>query len=296
MNNLPLDALGVFEAVVRLGSFTAAADELGLAKSTVSGRVSSLEDQLGARLLQRTTRSLRPTEEGARLHAHCQRMVAEAKAAVEAVHAAAEEPVGTLRVTCPRLFGYAFLGSVISEYLRRHPRADVQLHLSERSTALVEEGFDLALRIGAPAESSLVVRRLGAAAMCFVAAPAYIARAGAVEELGDHDVIAVSRGGPVAWPLRDGDAVQAVPMKGRLQVNSLVVARASALDGVGIAFLPRFLVRDDLASGALVEVLEGRAPPPMPICALYPSRRQLAPRVRAFLDLLIDRTAQAPWS
>jgi len=294
-NSSSLDDLAIFEAVVRLGSFTAAASELQLAKSTVSTRVSRLEESLGVRLLQRSTRSVRPTEEGARFRVHCARVVAEARAAVDSLHGVADEPVGTLRVTCPRLFAYAFLQPVVAEYLRRHPRADVQLHLAERPADLIADGFDLALRIGVPEDSSLVVRRLGAAPMVFVASPAYLAgRTPTVDTLDAHDVIGVSRGGPVAWPVADGDEIRVVPLRPRLQVNSLVVARDAALGGLGVAFLPRFQVRDDLASGGLVEVLAGSAPAPMPVCALYPSRRLLSPRVRVFLDLLIEATRAAP--
>ncbi|MCO4773549.1 MAG: LysR family transcriptional regulator [Deltaproteobacteria bacterium] len=298
MNNAPaLDDLGLFEAVVRLGSFTAAAVELGLAKSTVSTRVSRLEAAVGVRLLQRTTRSLRPTEEGVVFAEHCRRVVEEARGALDALRGAGEEPVGTLRITCPRLFAQAFLQPIVGEYLSLHPRARVQLHLAERPAALVEEGFDLALRIGVPADSSLVVRRLGAAPMVFVASAGYCALHGvpeSAEELGEHELITVSRGGAVAWPVVGEAGIRAVPVQGRLQVNSLPFARDLALRGAGVAFLPRFLVAEQLADGEFVEVLEGLAPPPMPVCALYPSRRHLAPRVRAFLDLLVQRTAESP--
>lgn len=294
---MSLDDLVVFERVVREGSFTAAATALGLAKSTVSARVARLEERLDVRLLERTTRSLRPTEDGALFYERCVRVVDEAREAEEALLTRRESPHGTLRVTCPRLFGYAFLNPVIAAFLERHTAVRVELTLAERMVDLVEEGFDLALRIGRPPDSSLVARRLGQAPMLFAASPAYLGRAGTpsgVDDLGHHDAIVVSRGGPTAWPVRDGETIRTIPVGGRFHVNSLVMARDAAMHGVGVAFLPAFLAAEGIARGLLVPVLPDHAPPPMPVHALYPSRRHLTARVRAFIDLLVETTAASP--
>jgi DNA-binding transcriptional LysR family regulator len=264
-----LDDLAVFEHVVRLGSFTAAARELGLAKSTVSTRISALEQRLGVRLLQRTTRALRPTEAGLRFYAQCQRVVAAARAAEATLQQ--DDPIGTLRVTCPRLFATHLLGDALHRFLDAYPAVRVELHLDERISGLVEEGFDVAIRVGVPQDSSLRVRRLGDAQMVFVAAPGL--------DLTDPPALTVSRGEPVAWR---GRRVQ-----GRLQVNSMPVARDAAIAGLGVAFVPEFLARDALAEGSLVQVFHADRPPPLPICALYPSRTLLPATVRAFLDALV---------
>ena len=287
-------ALVIYERVVREGSFTAAAKALGLGKSTVSERITRLESDLGVRLLQRTTRSLRPTEDGAAFYERCQRVVAELRDAESALFRSGE-PRGRLRVTCPRLFAYAFLGPVIQQMLQRYPQVDVDLVLAERSVDLVEEGFDLALRIGRLPDSSLVVRKLGAAPMIYAASPAYLDDRGRPEVPGDldrHDLIVVGREGPVQWPFPSGPR----PVTGRVAVNSLVVARDLAMSGVGIAFLPAFQCAEALTRGLLEPVLTDQILPPMPVNALYPSNRHLSPRVRAFLDLLIEHTrAHPPW-
>ena len=288
-----LDELAVFECVARLGSFTAAAEELQLAKSTVSDRVRKLEAAVGVRLLQRSTRSVRTTPDGAALYERARRIVQDARDTFNAVQGRQEEPFGTLRITCPRLFGYAFLGPLIDEYLRRWPAVCVALVLTERSVDLVDEGFDLALRIGVLPDSSLVVRRLGEAQMAFVASPGYLDQRGRPRDaraLTGHDLIGVSSDNSAAWP-----GIGAIAS--RFHVNSLVMARDAALSGAGIAFLPAFLIAEALAKGLLEGVLTALLPPPLPINALYPSSRQLSVRVRAFLDLLVARTQSSPpWS
>lgn len=288
-----------FERVVREGSFTAAARAMGLGKSTVSERVSRLEASLGVRLLQRTTRSLRPTQDGLAFYERCRRVVAELRDAEAAITRQANEPRGTLRVTCPRLFAYAFLGAVMQQMLDKCPEVQIELVLAERTVDLVEEGFDLALRIGRLPDSSLVVRKLGSAPMVYAASPGYLdvrGRPGDPDELADHDLIVVGRAGPVQWPMAQGGQVVGIPVTGRVAVNSLVVAQSLAIQGAGIAFLPAFQCAEALTRGLLEPVLRDRRPPPMPVNALYPSNRHLSPRVRVFLDLLVEHTsASPPW-
>lgn len=295
-----LNELLTFERVVREGSFTAAAEALGVAKSTVSQRISRLEARLGVRLLQRTSRSMSPTEDGRAYYAACARVVQEAKDADLTITAARTSPRGRLRITAPRLLGYTVLTPVVTEFLATHSEVTVDVVLAERVVDLIEEGFDLALRVGRPADSSSILRSLGQATMTWVVSPAYIERRGAPDgpdALAAHDTIGVTRGPPPTWPFFGPQGSQEVRVRGRLTVNSLVMARDAALAGAGIAFLPAFLVADDLQSGRLVSVMDHLAPPPLPLSAMYPSNRHLSARVRAFLDLLVARTTGGvPWS
>ncbi len=267
MNSGHLDDLVVYERVHARLSFTAAARELGLSKASVSTRVVRLEERLGVRLLQRTTRSVRPTEAGRQYAERCRRILADVREADEAVTATAPEPHGLLRVTCPRLFGTLFLGPVLGEFLSAHPRVRVDVMLTERRVDLVEEGFDVGIRVGQLSPSSLVARRLGEAAAVRVAAPG-----------GDT--------GPIGIGPRAGDQ--------RACVDSLEMARDLAIAGIGAVELPRFVCAEALDSGALVSL--GGAGAGFPIHAVYPARRLLSARVRRFVDRLVDHADHAPWA
>ncbi len=295
-----LDQVVAFDRVVREGSFTAAARALNLGKSTVSERVAALEARLGTQLLQRTTRTMRLTDDGAAYHARCRRALADLADAEAALKDRSEEPTGDLRVTAPRLFGHAFLGDVVSEYLHRHPRTHCELFLTERKVDLIEEGFDVAIRIGPLPDSTLRRRRLGAAPMVHVASPAYLDLHGAPttpQSLHDHALILVAEGPGLRWPFMTPDGAFVLEARERLLVNSLVMAREAALSGTGIAWLPSFLARDAFACGDLMPLLQTFATPPLDIAALTPGGRFLPPKSRAFLDLLADRVAAtAPWA
>ena len=295
-NVLDLNAMVVFERVVRDGSFTAAARSLGLSKSSVSQRVARLEERLGVRLLQRTTRTLRLTDDGAVYYERCARIAAEVREADAALTEARPVPHGLLRVTAPRLFGDAFLVGIVAEFLARYPQARVDLVLAERLVDLVDEGFDVAIRIGRLDDSELRVRGLGGAPSVYCSSPAYLERRGRPadpDQLKEHDLLVVSDTTRATW-MFSGGATSRLSVEGRLRVNSLVVARNVALRGAGIAWLPRFLSDDALRSGELVPILEEFAPPAFPIFAVWPSNRHLSAKVRAFLDLLAEQTAAAP--
>ncbi len=292
-----LNEMAVFESVVRAGSFTAAARALGVSKSSVSAQIARLERRLGARLLHRTTRHVGLTDIGAAYHQRCARIVTEAE---EADHVAADlrlVPYGTLRVTAPYLFGDAFLSPVVSDYLARYPDVDVDLMLAERLVDLIEEGFDLAIRIGPLEDSTLTVRGLGAAQMIYCASPAYLDARGSPstpEALGDHECIVVGNTARTRWPFAAPRGPPSVPIRGRLTVNSLIMGRDAARAGRGIAYLPAFLCATELERGALRGVLSEWLPEPYPIAAVYPSHRHLSAKVRSFLDLLIGRTSPTP--
>lgn len=294
-----LDQVAAFDQVVREGSFTAAARVLGLGKSTVSERVAALESRLGVQLLQRTTRTMRLTDDGAAYAERVRGVLGDLADAERALLDRSEEPRGLLRVTAPRLFGHAFLAPVVAEYLARWPQARVELALNERTVDLVDEGFDVAIRLGTLADSTLRQRKLGAAGMVHVASPAYLDRRGTprvARDLRDHALISVAERPGIRWPLMTSEGPKVFEATERLQVNSLVMAREAAIAGTGIAWLPGFLVREAVADGALCPLLRELAPPAIPIHALTPGGRFLAPKVRAFLDLLGETVgAQAPW-
>lgn len=292
-----LNDLVVFAKVVQAGSFTAAAHALGRPKSTVSRKVAELEQRLGVRLLQRTTRKLRLTDEGRAFHAHCERIVAEITEAERALDGMHGQPRGLLRVTTPLNFG--FLGAIVGEYLRMHPAVEIDLVCTDRVTDLVEEGFDVAIRSGALADSTLVARHLGSIRRFVVAAPEYLAQHGSPvspQDLGNHACI-VFRGGSAqaAWTLQSADASVQVAVRTRLAVNDFDVLHDVVRSGLGIGLLTADRAVPDIRAGRLRRILDPWCTPPMPIQAVYPSSRHLTPRLRAFLDLLQTRMTPPPW-
>jgi DNA-binding transcriptional LysR family regulator len=284
----PADML-VFAAVVREGGLTAAARALGTTKQRVSQRLASLETALGVRLLERTTRAVRPTEAGAAYFQHCEAIAARIREANEGVRAAQEQATGRLRVSAPTLLGRRLLAPVVTAYLQAHPRVTLELSLADRRVDLLQEGFDLAIRVGDLDDSSLRSRALGVAEAVFVASPGLLAgkappTAADVHEwpwLGMHD--------GERWQLRD----RRVQGRQVLVVNDLELLCAAAISGLGLARLPRMVCDDALADGRLVRVLADDAPPRTPIHAVFPSRAYLPARVRLFLDLLAAHLQRA---
>jgi DNA-binding transcriptional LysR family regulator len=294
-----LNEMAVFAQVVRQQSFTVAARVLGLPKSTVSQRVARLEARLGARLLHRTTRRVLPTETGVAYYERCSRILAEAEqadAAVSEIHGALR---GRVRLVAPHLFGYTFLPGVLAEFLRAHPEVELDVRLSDRHLDLVAEGYDLGVRIGAVSDAALVVRQLGSADHVLCASPRYVRERGLPRTPGDlaaHDFVRYG-GMPVPgtrWRLERSGVVEPVSVRGRLTVGSVVLARQAALDGLGIASLPRFACSEDLLARRLLPVLEGWVSLRVPIRLVYPSRRHLPARVRALADLLAERCSALP--
>ncbi|MCX9156197.1 LysR family transcriptional regulator [Niveibacterium sp. 24ML] len=288
--NADLNDLLIFTRVAAVGSLAGAARALGLPKSTVSHRMQQLEARLGARLIERTTRRLALTEIGAAYLARCQRIVAELEDAEAFVAGFKAEPAGTLRISAPLEIGTYFLGGIVARFMQQHPRVLVEIDLSSRYADLVEDGFDLAIRAGSLADSGLVARPLDQSPRVLVAAPDYLARRGQPADpaaLAGHDGIGP---GSVRQALRwalDGPAGRIdATLTCRLAVGSLSVQREAAIAGLGIARLPRFVCRDALASGSLVRLLPDWRPDPVPLQAVYPSRRLLTPKVAAFLDFL----------
>jgi DNA-binding transcriptional LysR family regulator len=298
---MDLNEIVVFARVVETGGFTAAAQSLGLPKSTVSRKIAQLEERLGARLLQRTTRKLSLTEIGKAYHERCARIVADIAAAEQLVADMEGSPRGLLRITAPIDFGGLYLGRLVAEFLAEQPAIQIELVLSDRVFDLVDERLDLAIRFGPLPDSSLVARRLGSVTSVVCAAPSYLERRGTPTvpaDLHQHEIVAFV---PVTrfrtWNLRgaNDDAVE-LTLPPRLIVNSLFAVRESVRSGAGVSMLPDFTIGDDLQRGDLVRLLPEWSGPPGEISVVYPSTRNLSPKLRTFLDFLTARLTPAPWS
>jgi DNA-binding transcriptional LysR family regulator len=288
---MDLGQIASFVKVVQSGSFSAAARQLGMPKSTVSRRVSELEDQVGARLLQRTTRTLSLTDAGRLFYEHALRIVAEVEEASQAVGRMQASPRGLLRVTAPLSFGV--LGPIVAAFLDEHPEVQVELVCTDRQVDLVEERFDVAIRAGRLADSSLVARSLGTIKRVLVATPSYCKEHGtpkAPAELERHACIVFGAGtAPNVWTLEAGGKVAEVRVVPRLMVNDFEIMRAAALAGVGIAWMAEFACAEDLRKGRLRHVLPEWCAAEAPLHAVYPTSRHLSPKVAAFIDLVRER-------
>ncbi|MFT3915214.1 MAG: LysR substrate-binding domain-containing protein [Anaeromyxobacteraceae bacterium] len=292
-----LDDLALLVEVVARGGFAAAGAALGVRKSTVSRRLAALEARLGVRLLERSGRGHRLTEDGRRYHQEAARIVAEARRLDERTGEARGVPQGTLRVATLALLG-ELLAPVLAALLLRHPRLAVEVAFAEQHVDLLGGAHDLAIRTGPLPDSSLVARRLGTLRAGCYASPAYLARAGtprAPGELTAHEAVLLApAGSDEVWFFGEGREARTVPVAGRLRVASLRAVQAAARAGLGIARLPASLVADDVRAGLLVQVLAAETPPGLPVLAVLASRQPPA-RVRALLELLAERGAAVPW-
>ena len=288
-----LNDLLYFAEVVDRGGFAAAGRALGLPKSRLSRRVAELEARLGVRLLQRTTRRLSLTSVGEQYHRHCVAMREDALAADEAIARAQSEPQGTIRVACPVTLAQTTLGPLLPVFLARYPKVKLDVRVSNRVVDLVEEGFDVALRVRSTLDSSgsLVVKRFGLTCTQLVASPAQLARQGtpsSVEALALLDTISMSSlDGVATWQLTgpNGETRQ-FESRPRYVADDLLTLRFAALAGIGVCHLPDYMCHDELREGTLVPVLPGWSLPQGIFHAVFPSRRGLIPAVRTFLDFL----------
>jgi DNA-binding transcriptional LysR family regulator len=292
----PLDGITVFARVVDAGSFSAAAKRLRISKSAASAQVQRLEERLGVRLLNRTTRQLALTEAGAAYYRHCTRILAEAEAAEQEAATLHAEPRGTLRISAPDTFGWMHVAPAVPEFLARYPGLAVDLSLSAAHVNLVEEGLDLAIRIGILADSALVVRRLAVSRHLLCASPAYLEAHGAPRgprALADHNCLCVSLlPWGDAWRFSSRKREVRVAVDGDFRSGSAETLRAAALGGLGIALLPNWAVAEELRAGSLRRVLPRWA---SGIYATYPGGRQMSAKVRAFVDHLARRFGRTPY-
>ena len=298
-----LYAMAVFAEVVEAGSFSGAGRRLGVSKSAVSKAVARLEDHLGTRLINRTTRKLSLTEAGLSFYEGCRRMLAEAEAAERAVTHLTDAPRGVLRVNAPMSFGVRHLSACLGAFMGRWPELEIDLTLEDRRADLIAEGYDVAVRIGVMPDSSLVAKRLGPNPRIICAAPAYLERRGVPqrpEALAEHDCLLYHyQTSGDSWRLRarggEGPGTS-VRVRGRLKVNNGDSIREAALSGLGIAALPAFIVRDDLEAGRLVALLaEYDDVTDGGVYAVYPASRNLSPKVRVFIDFLLEHFTRHPY-
>jgi DNA-binding transcriptional LysR family regulator len=288
-----LNDLYYFARVVEHGGFAPAGRALSIPKSTLSRRVAVLEDRLGSRLLQRSTRRFAMTEVGEIYYRHCVAMITEAEAAQEAVDNNRTEPRGSIRVTCPVSLLLSSVAPIVSRYLVATPLVRVQLSATNRRVDVIEEGIDVALRVRFPPleDEGLVMKRLADSRQILVASPALLDRLGRPESPSNAahfpglDLIRSTA--KHVWEFRDaGGVLSSIPFEPRFTADDMQALRQAAEDGVGVVQLPDYLVEDRIASGSLEIVLPEWTLPVGIVHAVFPSRRGLSPAVRSFIDFL----------
>lgn len=291
-----LTGMAVFAKVAETRSFSAAAERLGLSKSAVSKHVTRLERALKARLLNRTTRRLSLTEVGATFYEHCARMLAEAEAAELAVSRLYAAPRGVVRITCPAAFGSVQIAPAIPDLIARYPELTVQVVMNDRPVDLVEEGYDVAIRVTDQPPPGVVARKLMTVRWIVCAAPAYLREHGTPrtpQELKEHNCLFYSfLESSIEWRFRSRQGDSKVRVAGNFTANNSEAIREVALKGLGIALLPSFLVNPDLADGRLKQVLashEVAGAVANDVYALFLPTRYLSPKVRAFVDFFVER-------
>lgn len=291
----PYEDMRIFAQVMEAGSFTAAADRLGMSKQSVSRRLMQLEERLGVRLLNRSTRRLDATPLGQHYYQSALRLLGEVQQVEHDISGQAQALRGTLRLSAPLSFAMSHLGCLLTEFLQLHPQVDVEVDLSDRAVDLIGEGYDLALRIGALEDSSLIARRIASVERVYCASPAYLQARGVPlkpEDLAGHDCLPYGHSRQVQWQFRQGGKARAIQVTGRMRANNGELLRDAAIAGMGVTYLPTFIVGQALADGRLVNVLEEWTPPALQLSAVYPQHRQVARPVQGFVSFLRERLVQ----
>jgi DNA-binding transcriptional LysR family regulator len=291
----PVDLLATYRVFVRVaeaGSFSAVAHEIGATQPAVSRQIAALEEFLGARLIQRTTRKLTLTEDGRDLLEHVHRVLETVDESIAAVGRRQSQPAGLVRLGCPVSFGRLALAPRVNRLLARYPELSLELVISDDRHDMIAQGLDLAVRAGEVTDSSLVARRVGAVARGVLASATYLHKRGTPihpSELQTHECVIYTRdGSPREWTLENGEESTRVRVNGRFATDSLEVMREAVLTHVGIAILPYALAREAMADGRVVSLMKDWRPGRLPLHAVYPTRRHLAPRTRAVIDFLLD--------
>jgi DNA-binding transcriptional LysR family regulator len=296
---IQLEDMRLFAKVAEHRSFSAAARELGIPKQTISRRIALLERALGLQLIHRTTRRLQLSSAGAAYADRCAELVRFAEDANRAVSDAHEEPAGTLRVTADPLFGESFLAALLVEYAKRWPAVRLDVVLTRRRVDLIEESFDVAFRVGSVDDAALSGIELGPARVRYCASPGYVAARGvpsAPDELGQHDCLVVGSTEATRWPIASNKGPRLQPIIGKHVFSSFSLCRDAALAGLGIALFPEFACAADLKRKRLVPVLDGAIVEVGSVWLVYPARRFLPARARAFVDMARERFERtAPW-
>ena len=293
------EEMRVFAAVVDAGSFVGASDALEMSKAAVSRYVGELESRLGVRLLHRTTRKLSLTPEGEVFHARCKELLGSVEEAEAEIASRSGEASGLLRLNVPFTFGLLHLAPLWVEFMRLHPKVTLDVTLSDRVVDLVEEGFDMAVRIARLPNSSLVSRQLTSTRMVLCASPAYLRERGTPThpaELAQHEVMTYSLFSMgERWEFTGPEGPVSVQVTPRLRSNSGDTCRLAALRHQGIVLQPSFLVGPDVAASALVELMPRYRSIELGVYAVYPSRRFVAPKVRLLIDFLVEAFRMQAW-
>lgn len=286
---MDLNEITVFVKVVQAGSFSQAARNLGMPKSTVSAKVSWLEKRLGITLIQRTTRRLHVTQAGEAYYKRCAVALEEILAAESEASTNQLEPQGTLKITAPVEVGNNLLPAVICDYTKKYPKVEIELLLTDRVIDLVAEGVDLAIRAGVLEDSSLMSRKVGMSRFALLASPAYLKRKKAPphpKDLSLHECLRFTPLGRNHWTLTNGKETLDVPLRSRLVANDITILKALAVSGTGITLLPPFLCREEMRKGKLVSVLPQWFAQADPVHLLYPAQKFASPKLEAFIELV----------
>ncbi|MFB9136665.1 LysR family transcriptional regulator [Vibrio olivae] len=286
-------SLPVFVRVVECGSFSLAAQQLKITKSAVSKRINQLEDELGTRLLNRTTRTLSLTHAGKRYFDYASQAVHFAQQGLDSVTELQGSPQGVLTLTAPMSFGVVYIAPLINEFIQRYPNVDIDLHLEDKVVDLVQGGYDLAIRIGELESSNLIAKRISPCKSVLCASPEYLQRYGEPQKPSDlvaHNCLRYTyfRGGQ-EWTFSDGTHQHKVTPKGNFAVNNSEAIRRALLDGLGIAQMPTFIVAKDISAGKLVSVMNQYQLPLHAIYAVFPERKHMPLKVRTFIDFIEDK-------
>ena len=293
-----LAEMRTLERVAAHESFAGAARELGVSPSAVSKQIRVLEERLDVKLLQRTTRRVTLTQAGQVYVERARKILGEIDDLEMTVRGLHGEPRGTLRVSAPQDFGRLYLCEAVGAFAAEYPHLRIEFEMTDRKVDVVEEGFDVAIRVAKPASSTLVMKRLGRCERVLCAAPAYLAAYGVPASpaaLGSHNCIEYDYAESNSWTFLSAGRRQAVAATGRLRANSAWTLRALVLAGQGIALIPRFLVHEDLAAGRLAAVLDDVLDADLDVMALLPPGRHVAAKARAFVDFISARLRSEPW-
>ncbi|MTW10918.1 LysR family transcriptional regulator [Pseudoduganella eburnea] len=287
-----LRSMEVFVAAVDSGSFTSAAERFGISAVMVGKHVRELEQRLGAALLTRTTRRQSLTEIGRQYAEQCRAILAQIDAAERGAESLRLAPRGVLKVSCAVSFGMEWLAPMIADYLEQYPEVSIDLNLNDRMIDMVEEGFDVAVRIGPLEDSSLVARPLGPYGVVICGSPDYLARRGVPRvpaDLAQHECLEFSGWVPQArWRLKGEKDARNVPLS-RLRANNSYALKQAALAGFGLVMQAEVILAQDIAAGRLVRVLDDYLPLPRPMHLLYPRSRQPTPKLTSFIDFMLSR-------
>jgi DNA-binding transcriptional LysR family regulator len=293
-----LNSMAIFVEVVNGESFTAAAEKTGLSRAQVSKSVNQLEAYLGARLLNRTTRRISLTETGRIYYERCKAILNDIEEVEGIAGEQASKPHGSLTISAPTSFGILHLNEAIPQYMKQYPQVQISLSLADRFIDVVAEGFDLAVRIAALEDSSLIARRIAPCHRVFCASPEYLDRYGTPkvpQDLAIHQCLIYSNDlKPDTWILHGPNGTESIKVNGPICADNGDILKAAAISGLGVTLLPTFIAGPDLGAGRLRQVLPDYCPPEISIYVVFPSRRYLSAKVKTFVDFLSGYFGDTP--